>query len=112
MGTEFSYDFEDLTGFYELYIDLMKFWHQTFPNKIYDLNYDELTINQEFETQSLLEYLDLEFMQSCLDFQKTERQIDTASASQVRQKMYKGSSKSWLKYKNHLSYLIRSLKDY
>ncbi len=112
VGTEFSYDFEDLIGFYKLYIDLMKFWHQTFPDKIYDLNYDELTINQEFETRSLLEHLDLEFMHSCLDFQNTKRQIDTASASQVRQKMYKGSSKSWLKYKNHLSYLIRSLKDY
>ena len=111
-GTEFSYNFEDLIGFYKLYIDLMKFWHQKFPNKIYDLNYDFLTNNQEVATRGLLNHIELEFSQSCLDFHTTERQIDTASAKQVRQKMYKESSNSWLKYKKHLSYLLRSLEDY
>ena len=110
-GTEFSYNFDDLVGFYKLYVDLMKFWSERYPNKIYDLNYENLTINQEFETRNLLEHIELEFSSSCLDFQKTDRQIDTASAKQVRQKMYQGSSNSWLKYKKHLPYTIRSLLD-
>ena len=30
-----------------LYEDLMEFWRSEFPNSFYDLNYEELVINQE-----------------------------------------------------------------
>ena len=111
-GTDFSYNFEDLIGFYKLYTDLIKFWHQSFPHKIFDFKYNDLINNQKSETRRRLKHIELNFNHSCLDFHKTERQIDTASAKQVRQKMYKESSNSWLKYKKHLSYLIEKLKDY
>ena len=60
IGTEFSYSFDDLISFYKLYVDLMNFWHNQFPGRIYDLDYDNLTINQELVTRDLLEYLALE----------------------------------------------------
>ena len=112
IGTEFGYNLEDLTRFYKLYTDLMKYWHTRFPNKIYDIDYDELTINQETETKNLLEYVNLKFRSSCIDFHNNNREVATASAKQVRQKMYQGSSRSWLKYKKYLPKLVNGLKDY
>ena len=109
-GNGYSYNFDDLAGFYGLYTDLMDFWHQLFPDRIYDMCYEDLTTNQEEETRKLLEYCELEWDDNCLNFHNSKRAVKTASALQVRQKMYQGSSEAWKKYKNHLQPLINDLK--
>ena len=108
-GNGFSFDQEDLAKFYLLYQELMNFWHKLFPNKIYDLNYENLTINQEKETRKLIKYCDLEWDENCLDFHKNQRGVLTASSAQVRKKMYQGSSEAWKKYEKNLQPLIKGL---
>tara|TARA_Y100000385_G_C12855489_1_gene534964 strand:- start:127 stop:813 length:687 start_codon:yes stop_codon:yes gene_type:complete len=108
-GNGFSFDQEDLAKFYLLYQELMNFWHKLFPNKIYDLNYENLTINQEKETKKLIKYCDLEWDENCLDFHKNQRGVLTASSAQVRKKMYQGSSEAWKKYEKNLQPLIKGL---
>tara|TARA_B110000008_G_C16954764_1_gene557717 strand:+ start:19 stop:2094 length:2076 start_codon:yes stop_codon:yes gene_type:complete len=108
----YSYNLEDLAEFYGLYHDLMGFWHEKFPNKIYDLCYENLTTNQEEETRNLLDYCELDWDENCLNFHKNKREVKTASAVQVRQKMYQGSSEVWKQYKNNLSPLINALISY
>ena len=111
-GNGFSFNQKDLASYYGLYLDLMNFWRTTFPNKIYDLNYEDLTINQEEETKKLLEYCGLDWDENCLNFHQNERAVKTISALQVRKKMYQGSSESWKKYKENLKPLIQGLKKY
>ena len=111
-GNGYSYNFDDLAGFYGLYTDLMDFWHQLFPDRIYDMCYEDLTTNQEEETRKLLEYCELEWDDNCLNFHNSKRAVKTASALQVRQKMYQGSSEAWKKYEVHLKPLIKSLSAY
>ena len=111
-GNGYSYNFDDLAGFYGLYTDLMDFWHQLFPDRIYDMCYEDLTTNQEEETRKLLEYCELEWDDNCLNFHNSKRAVKTASALQVRQKMYQGSSEAWKKYKTHLQPLINDLKAF
>ena len=111
-GNGYSYNFDDLAGFYGLYTDLMDFWHQLFPDRIYDMCYEDLTTNQEEETRKLLEYCELEWDDNCLNFHTSKRAVKTASALQVRQKMYQGSSEAWKKYKTHLQPLINDLKAF
>ena len=108
-GNGFSFDQKDLAKFYLLYQELMNFWHKLFPNKIYDLNYENLTINQEKETKKLIKYCDLEWDENCLDFHKNQRGVLTASSAQVRKKMYQGSSEAWKKYEKNLQPLIKGL---
>ena len=108
-GNGFSFDQKDLAKFYLLYQELMNFWHKLFPNKIYDLNYENLTINQEKETRKLIKYCDLEWDENCLDFHKNQRGVLTASSAQVRKKMYQGSSEAWKKYEKNLQPLIKGL---
>ncbi len=102
-GLKYAYDLETLGRYYRLYEDLMEFWHQQYPGRIYDLSYDALTQNQEEETRKLIAHCGLDWEDACLDFHKNKRSISTASATQVRQKMYKGSSQAWMKYKDHLA---------
>ena len=111
-GNGWAYDFDDLAKFYELYVDLMDYWKKLYPGKIYDLSYEELTNSQETETRKLLDYCELEWDQNCLNFHENKRDVKTASAIQVRKKMYQGSSENWKKYEEYLKPLVNSLKDY
>jgi hypothetical protein len=90
----------------------MNYWHTLFPNKIYDICYEDLTTNQEEETRKLLEYCELEWDDNCLNFHTNKRSVNTASSLQVRQKMYQGSSEVWKKYEDYLQPLIKGLKYY
>jgi tetratricopeptide (TPR) repeat protein len=108
----YSYNLDDLTGFYVLYKDLMDFWHELFPDKIYDICYEDLTTNQEEETRRLLQYCELDWDENCLNFHKNKRAVKTASSLQVREKMYQGSSEAWKKHEAYLQPLIKALSSY
>tara|TARA_B100000795_G_scaffold46918_1_gene30861 strand:+ start:1931 stop:3592 length:1662 start_codon:yes stop_codon:yes gene_type:complete len=108
-GNAWAYNLDNIADFYSSYKDLMSFWHKLYPNKIYDLCYEDLTTSQEEETQKLLKYCELDWDQNCLNFHTNKRAVDTASAIQVRQKMYQGSSEVWKKYKTYLKPLIKKL---
>lgn len=111
-GNGYSHDFQDLIAFYSAYRDIMDFWREKYPSQIHDLCYEELTMHQEFETRKLLEYVDLEWEEACLEFHKTKRAVRTASASQVRSRMYRGSSEDWKDYKDFLGELNNGLNQF
>ena len=111
-GNTYSYNQKDIAAYYCLYEDLMDFWKKKFPNTIYDLSYEELTINQKFETQELLKYCDLEWDENCLNFYKNTTAVKTTSAIQVKKKMYQGSSDAWKKYEAYLKPLLKGLNYY
>jgi len=108
-GNGYAYDMGNLAVFYNLYRDLMAFWHEQFPGMVYDLDYESLTENQEEQSRKLLDFCGLDWEKECLYFYKTKRAVRTASSAQVRRKMYKGSSEAWRKYESYLQPLIDSL---
>lgn len=109
-GNGFADDLQDVAEYYKMYIDLMEFWHQKFAGRIYDLNYEALTEHQEEETRKLLDYVGLDWEDQCLEFHETKRTVRTASATQVRQKMYQGSSEEWRNYEKHLEPMVELLR--
>jgi len=111
-GNGFAYNLDDLAGFYGLYVELMDFWHQLYPGKIYDICYEDLTTNQEEETRKLLQYCELDWDENCLNFHTNKRAVKTASSLQVREKMYQGSSEAWKKHESYLQPLIKALSSY
>ena len=76
----------------------MLFWNNEFSDKIYNLDYEKLTLNQEEETKNLISYLGLKWENKCLTPEENKRSVSTASNNQVRQKVYKGSSQKWKNY--------------
>jgi tetratricopeptide (TPR) repeat protein len=108
-GNGYAYDMDDLAEYYKLYAELMLFWRDQYSDRIYELDYESLTENQEQETRKLLAHCGLDWEEQCLDFHKTKRVVKTTSANQVRKKMYTGSSESWKKYANRLKPLLTGL---
>jgi hypothetical protein len=99
----FCYAIDDVVSYYKLYENLMVFWTSTLSERIYNLDYEQLTINQERETRQLIEHLGLDWQQNLLSPQKNTTHVATASSLQVRRKVYQGSSEQWKKYEPFLN---------
>ncbi|MEM8569439.1 MAG: sulfotransferase [Pseudomonadota bacterium] len=110
-GNGYAYDMEDLGHYYRLYRDLMAYWHRLYPGRITEMVYEDLTEHQEEQTRRALDAMGLTWEDACLDFHTTRRSVMTASANQVRKRMYKGSSEVWHKYEAHLGPLKTALGD-
>ena len=50
----------------------------------------------------MLEFLGLDWDERCLNFHENKRQVVTASAWQVRQKIYKKSVQRWRNYEKFI----------
>ena len=94
----------------ELLVSL-EFWGKRLSNRIYNIDYELLTVNQESETRQLIEYLGLVWDENCLLPQNNMRSVATASNLQVRQKVYQGSSEQWKKYELYLNGAFDYLDD-
>ena len=101
-GNGYAYDLNDIQNYYIMYKDLMSYWTEQFRGHIYSLDYERLIQNQEMVSKELISFLDLEWEKECLEFYKNKRSAHTASAAQVREKIYQGSSNAWRKYESLL----------
>ena len=101
-GLGYCYNLQDLLAYYELYFDLMKFWQSSYGDRIYNLNYEKLTVSPNAEIKNLINHLDLTWDDACLAPHKNKRIARTASQQQVKQRIYKDSSKEWRNYEPFL----------
>lgn len=101
-GQDFSYGLKDIGQYYRDYERLMAHWDNVFPGQILRVQHEELVNNFEVEVARILDYCQLPFEQSCIEFYKTKRNIHTPSAQQVRQPI---SDKGLLQWKNYQPYL-------
>ena len=107
----YAYDIDDIVQYYKLYADIMSFWRRHYGEKIYELQYETLTLEQDRETRKIISHLGLDWDDKCLKPQNNPRYINTNSSTQIRKGVYQGSSEDWKKYKQYLSEAFRSLSD-
>lgn len=107
-----SYDLTEIGRYYRNYAELMDHWRKVLPpGAFYEIQYEDLVSDQEGQARALLDYCGLDWHDACLDFHKTERNIRTASVTQVRQPIYKTSVEKWRHYEKHLVPLLEALGD-
>jgi len=106
----FAYDLAELGCYYVDYKRLMEHWQSLMPNWIMDLHYEDIIVDQEGETRRLLEFCNLSWDETCLDFHKSDRTIGTASNLQVRRPLYRSSVESWKRHEKHLGPSLNALK--
>jgi len=106
----FAYDLRELGLEYLRYARLMAHWRMVAPGAIHELQYEDLVADQEGETRRLLAFCGLPFEDACLRFHETERTVETASANQVRQKIYRSAAQRWRHYEKHLGPLLEVLR--
>ena len=108
-GQEFTYSLENLASYYNTYVDLMDHWNKVLPGQILSLNYEDLINEFEPSVDRILDYCNLPFEQSCLEFYKSKRSVKTPSAEQVRQPIYKSGLDYWKNYEPFLDDLKNNL---
>ena len=108
-GHPYAWDLQELGEYYREYSDLMHFWQNRFPDGVYQLQYEDVINDPENQIRKLIEHCGLEWDAACLNFHKTDRSVKTASAVQVRKKIYSSSIDLWTKYGNALYPLKQEL---
>ncbi|MEJ2513637.1 MAG: sulfotransferase [Gammaproteobacteria bacterium] len=103
----FSYDLDELGRYYLAYRSLMKHWAEVLGDRLHVVHYEDLVEDQEGQTRRLLEFCGLDWDPACLEFHRNPAPTTTASASQVRQAMYRSSLGRWRRYRDQL----RPLED-
>jgi len=107
----FAMDLSDLAHYYRQHHRLMAHWRAVLPaGTILDVPYEDLVADPTGWTHNILDFLGLEWDEGCLDFNKTQRLVATASYWQVRQKIYKGSVGRWRNYEKFIGPLL-GLRD-
>jgi tetratricopeptide (TPR) repeat protein len=105
----FAYDQDDIIGFYKIYLKFLNFWDTKFTGEILNVQYDSFVINSEQEAKVIFDYIGLEYSSDYLMLQNNHRLVMTASDLQVRDKIYKGSSETWINYKKFLEKFQKAL---
>jgi hypothetical protein len=110
-GMHFTMDLADLADYYRTHQRLMNHWCRVLPpGTILEVPYEELVADQETWTRKILEFIGLEWDKRCLAFHETQRSVVTASAWQVRQKIYRHSVERWRNYEKFIGPL-KGLRD-
>jgi DNA-binding IclR family transcriptional regulator len=73
------------------------------------VRYEDLVVDLAGQTRRIVQHCGLEWDSRCLDFHATERPVRTASATQVRQPIYRSAIGRAQPYAGYLEPLLRAL---
>jgi hypothetical protein len=106
----FAYDLAELGRYYRAYERLMDHWRNVLPpGCMLEVQYEDVVNDIEGQARRMVAYCGLEWDQACLAFHKLERAVLTASATQVRQPIYRSSIGRWREYGEQLRPLLDAL---
>lgn len=107
----YAYDLPNLAAFYQDYLKSMAHWRQVIKLPMLEVSYEDLVEDQEKVSRSLIDFCDLPWSDSCLQFHENKRFVRTASFDQVNRAIYKQSVARWKNYESHLGPLIEVLNN-
>jgi len=107
---DFAYSLDELGRYIRAYEALMEHWRNVLPKgAMLEVRYEALITNLEEEARRMIAYCGLEWDDACLAFHQSERQVRTASVTQVRQPLYASSVGRWRLFEEQLQPLLRAL---
>jgi hypothetical protein len=102
-GLNYTFDLSDLVHYYREHQRIIAHWRAVLPpGFILDVPYEELVADQETWSRKMLDFIGLEWDPQCLEFHTNKRRVTTASAWQVRQKVYQSSVARWRNYEKFI----------
>jgi tetratricopeptide (TPR) repeat protein len=107
----FTYDLGELGRYYRGYATLMEYWRSVLPcGVMIEVQYEDLVADLDRQARIIVDHCGLEWEDACLNFHKTQRQVNTASSVQVRRPIYRTSVGRWRAYENFLQPLMEALR--
>jgi hypothetical protein len=105
-----TYDLAELGRYYGRYRAVMAHWDRVLPpGRILDVRYEDVVDDVESAARRIVAHCGLAWDARCLDFHRTERSVQTASAAQVRKPIYRDSIARWRRYERFLGPLMAEL---
>jgi hypothetical protein len=104
-----SFSLEHIGRTYRDYVRMMSHLDEVAPGLVHHISYEELVDQPEPVLRSTLNYLDLPWNESVLQFHKTDRNIRTPSAEQVRRPLNREGIGTWKPYREWLGPLFEAL---
>lgn len=107
-----SYDLTEIGRYFRAYDSLMAHWRDVLPEGVMlDVHYEEVVADLEGQARRIIAYCGLEWDPRCLAFHEADRPVRTASASQVRQPIYKTAVQRGQRYGQRLQPLLDALES-
>lgn len=106
----FSYDLDELAGYFVAHEQLMQHWIEVLGDRLHVIRYEDVVDDLEGESRRLLAFCGLPWEPACLEFHRSRAPSATASASQVRQAIYRSSLGKWRHFREHLQPLESCLR--
>ncbi len=101
-GQNYTYDLTEIARYRRDYVDLMAHWQNVLPGSVHLVRYERLVEDTEAEIRALLAFCGLEMEPGCLRFWETARAVQTPSAQQVRQPIFREGLEAWRHYESFL----------
>lgn len=105
----YTYDLRAMAHRFNLYAEIMAFWHRLLPGQILDLGYEEMTADPETASRRLAEHCGLDWVPQMAHPEAAEGAVLTLSAGQLRQPVHRKSVGGWRKHEEALAPFIAGL---
>ncbi len=93
-NNEYTRTFADLASTWRDFDRAAKHWRVLHPTRVRENIYEELIADPETNIRELLAFCELPFEAACLEFHKTEREVHTPSAMQVREPLRRNTARA------------------
>lgn len=110
-GAHFTYSQRELGLYYTDYVRSMRHFDEVAPGRVHRVIHDDVVDDPEREIRRLLDYVGVEFEESCMRFYETERAVHTPSSEQVRKPINRSGFDQWRSYEPWLGELKAALGD-
>jgi hypothetical protein len=106
----YTYELGELGRYYRACDALMRHWHHALPGVIFEVRYERLVADFEATVRQIVAHCGLPWDAACLAFHTTQRQIHTASVTQVRQPLYTDAIGRWRDHSDLYASLLQALR--
>jgi tetratricopeptide (TPR) repeat protein len=108
----YASDLSSIAHHYAQHLRLMDAVKSDFTGDLFELDYEQFVQNPERVLRDVLQFLDLDWSDGCLQFHQQTNAVKTASLWQVRQPINTVSQGRWRVYRDQLQPLIDALRSY
>jgi tetratricopeptide (TPR) repeat protein len=104
-GKNYAYDINECGEYYVDYVRVMDHWDEVLPGRVLKVQYEHVISDLESEARRMLDFCELPWEDACLDYHQSDRPVNSASAEQVREPIYKDAVGYWKNYESRLDAL-------
>ncbi len=100
---DYALDILDTGRYWQAFDALIAHWRRVLPGRFLEIDYETIVQDQEGATRRLLAHCGLDFDSACLAFERNAAPVATASATQVREPIYRSAIGRWRRYERELA---------